>query len=103
MGTTSHAQVAVIVNSENPVESLDKDELRRIYLGEVTSWKLTKEKRENIVLIDYTAKVEIGEKFYRAAVGMSPVRVRMKWLGRILNGEFQKLPISMDSETKMVS
>ena len=97
-----HAQVAVIVNSKNPVESLTKDELRRIYLGEMTGWDFADDRRENIILIDYKGEVEIGKKFYEIAVGMSPIKVRMKWLGKILNGEFKELPMSTDSERKLV-
>ena len=107
-----HAQVAVIVNSKNPIESLTKDELRRIYLGEMTRWDFADDRRENIrrenirreniILIDYKGEVEIGKKFYEIAVGMSPIKVRMKWLGKILNGEFKELPMSTDSERKLV-
>ena len=100
-GQTS-AQIAVIVNAKNPVESLTKAELRRIYLAEVIRWEFTADQTEDIILVDNRGEAEVGERFYKATVDMSPVKVRMKWLGRILNGELDSLPISMASERRLL-
>src|SRR5438045_3728399 len=34
----SHASLAIIVNTQNPVDGLSLDDLRRMLLGEVTRW-----------------------------------------------------------------
>ena len=96
------AQIAVIVNADNPVESLTKAELKRIYLAEMIRWDFAQDKRVDVILVDYRGDVGTGETFYQTTTGMSPVKVRMKWLGRIFNGELLSLPISMESERKLI-
>ena len=96
------AQIAVIVNSANPVESLTNAELKRIYLAEVLRWDFADDTKEDIILVDYKGEVETAEKFYQTTAGMTPVKVRLKWLSRMFDGELLSLPVSMDSERKMI-
>ena len=98
----SRAQIAVVTNIANPESSITLAELRRIYLGETTSWEFSEQRRESITLLDYKGEADVGEAFYRIIAQMSPTRIRLKWLSMILNGEFQKLPKSTDSERKLV-
>ena len=102
LSTDARAQIAVVVNGTNPVESLRMAELKRIFLGERLTWVSGRGTSGHINLIDYKGKKEVAEKFYRTVAGISSIRIRMKWLSMILNGEFQNLPVSMDSERKML-
>ena len=96
------AQIAVIVNATNPVESVSAADLKRIFLGQITTWEFGGGTKGTINLIDYRGKEEISETFYQTVAGTSPIIIRMKWLSMILNGEFQTLPVSMESERKML-
>jgi phosphate transport system substrate-binding protein len=42
--------LAIIVNDDNPIKSLTMDQLRRIYIGQITNWKQLGGPDENIVI-----------------------------------------------------
>ncbi len=93
-----HAQVVVVVNSSNPVDSLSLIELRRIYRAEVTVWENQEEEGSAIVLLDYKHKSSMARGFYKKVVGLSQTRTRLEWIGRLLNGELQVLRVALASE-----
>jgi ABC-type phosphate transport system substrate-binding protein len=97
----SDAQLCVIINNDNPTDTLSKSELRRIYLGEETHWHFQK-RNEPIILTDYKGKMNIAGEYYPQVVGLSPVKVRMKWLEKIFNGEFQSLASPFESEKEVI-
>ena len=41
----AQARTAVIVNSENPVDSVSRQELKRIYKGDITRWDFASESK----------------------------------------------------------
>jgi len=101
-GRNLNAQIVVVVNRDNPVKSLGMTELKRIYLGEMTHWQLNDEDNAAIILIDYKHKSKIATKFYAKVTGYSHSRVRLEWIGKMLNGEIQRLPLNSDSDDKIL-
>ena len=97
-----YAQFVAVVNSENPINSLSMIQLRSIYLGEITTWEFDRKRSENIILVDYRQKTKSTEQFYKIVTGLSQSRIRLEWLGKILNGEFQILPVKLSSETDIL-
>ena len=91
------AQIAVIVNSRNPIRDLSLEELRRLYLGRTTSF------RQNLPVILLEQAVMSGA-FYQAALGMNEARVRRHWIGIVFSGETAKPPrtIAAAEELKRV-
>ena len=94
--------VVVVVNRDNPVKSFSMTELKRIYLGDITHWQLNNENNADIILIDYKHKSKIATKFYKKVTGFSHSRVRLEWIGKMLNGEIQKLPVNLDSDDEIL-
>ena len=77
-------------------------ELKRIYLAEITHWQSNDEKNNAIVLIDNKQKTKMALDFYSKVTGYSHSRVRLEWIGKMLNGEIQSLPINFDSDDKIL-
>jgi len=63
------AQIAVVVNKDNPVENLTSVELKRIYLGRITTFI----NDEQIMLVQYEP---LSEKFYHLLLHKTPMKVR---------------------------
>ncbi len=97
-----YAQIVVVVNSNNQIDSLRLSELRRIYRAEVTVWEYEEEKGSDIILIDHKYKTRAARQFYKKVVGLSQARIRLEWIGRLLNGELQNLPIKLVSEIEVL-
>jgi hypothetical protein len=79
------AQVAVIVNSANPDEDLSVDRLRRLFLGQATTFSGGGHAR----LATHTAS---SEKFDNAALGLQRETVRSRWMAMTFRGEATTLP-----------
>ena len=93
-----YAQIVVVVNSNNQIDSLSLIELRRIYRAQTTVWEDEEGKGSDIILIDHKHKTRAARQFYRKVVGLSQTRIRLEWIGRLLNGELQSLPVKLASE-----
>ena len=98
-----HAQIVVVVNSTNPTVSLSAIELRRIYLGDVTNWEKERGEGTDIILLDHRPRTQIATQFYKKVVGLSQSRIRLEWIGKLLNGRFHKLPVKLDSDTDVLA
>lgn len=92
-----HAQIAVVVNSNHHMESITMAELNRIFLGEITRWK-----NENVTLIDHKYKSNTTKNFFNRVCGLSQSKVRLKWIGKMLNGDFQTLPVKLASDAEIL-
>jgi len=101
-GRILNAQIVVVVNRNNPAKSFTMTELKRIYLGEITHWESIGEDNAAIILIDYKHKSKIVTKFYKKVTGLSHSRVRLEWIGKMLNGEIRELPVNLDSDDEIL-
>ncbi len=72
-------------------------ELNRIFLGEITRWK-----KENVTLIDHKYKSNTTKNFFNRVCGLSQSKVRLKWIGKMLNGDFQTLPVKLASDAEIL-
>ncbi len=86
LGSTATAQIVVVVNDSNSISDLTLDELRRIYLGKTTAFPNGKE----IVLMEYA---HLCEKFYKAVLNMTELKVRKHWIKVVFSGEYATPPI----------
>ncbi|MCH7754283.1 substrate-binding domain-containing protein [candidate division KSB1 bacterium] len=92
-----HAQIAVVVNRDHPSESIKISKLNRIFLGEIIKWE-----NESITLVDHKHKSKTTKTFFNRVCGLSQSKVRLKWLGKMLNGDFQTLPVKLASDAEIL-
>ena len=96
------AQIVVVVNRDNPIDSLRLSELRQIYRAVESRWEYEQQDRTDIMLLDYRRKSKLVDSFYKQVVGLSRMRIRLLWVGKLLEGELDVLPIAVASETEML-
>jgi ABC-type phosphate transport system substrate-binding protein len=59
--TTGHSDIVVVVNSNNPIDTLQENDVKRIFLGLVGSFPKT---GGPISVIDQSNKSDANRKFY---------------------------------------
>jgi hypothetical protein len=85
---TAHAQTStepsfkIVVNATNPVSSLSREELSRLFLKKVTSWKDSKP----VTLVDQRASNPVRESFTRDVHGRQVASVTSYWQQMIFAG-----------------
>ncbi|NQV17265.1 MAG: hypothetical protein HQ534_01800 [Armatimonadetes bacterium] len=79
MSSKIQGQIAVVVAKNNPVNNLTLEELRRIYLGKVTTFS----NGEKIILLQYEP---LMKEFYRIVLNKTPMKVRKHWIGVVFSG-----------------
>ena len=95
-------QIVVVVNQDNPVNSLNLRMLSKIYLGETTSWAFDGQKLNEIILLDSGNDPEKASKFYRRVLGLTQSRTRLAWIGKLLSGVFQEVPKKLNSDNEIL-
>jgi ABC-type phosphate transport system substrate-binding protein len=76
----ARAQIAIVVNHANPLQNLAFSDLRRLYLGETTTFP----NRQRVVLVVHPPG---HTAFYRKVLGMSGELVQRHWMGLMFRGE----------------
>ena len=91
------ASIAVIAHRDVVVDSLERQELRDYYTGDVRFW----DNGEPVVLLDLKPRGEIKRSFYDY-LGKSSSRIKSIWLKRKLSGEGDP-PNALASEAEVVA
>jgi ABC-type phosphate transport system substrate-binding protein len=78
-GVAAQEAIAVIVNRGNPLEGVNADDLRRLYLGTTTVFP----NKERVVLFE---EADLRESFYRTVAKMNGDRVKRHWIGVVFTG-----------------
>ena len=81
-----HAQVAVVVHPSSAESNLSKDKLRRLFLGQTTTFPSGKHAR-------LATHVPSAEQFNRTLLGLPSEIVRSRWLAMAFRGEAITHPI----------
>lgn len=87
---TAAAQIAVVVNAANPVDDLSMDRLKRIFLGQASTFSSGARAR----IATHTGS---ADAFDRSALGLQPDIVRSRWMAIVFRGEATAVPISFAS------
>ena len=103
VASPAQARTAVIVNVDNPVDSVSRQELKRIYKGDITRWDFASESKQLVGLTDYKGKLESAGTFYQQVTGLSATRLRTQWFGMAFRGEMYELPQRVVSEAAMTA
>lgn len=89
----SGTSVAVIVNSDNPVDELSMAELQRIVLGEKRSWNT----KTPIVLMMRNGQSRGRNVILQKVCRMSETEYHQYWTGKIFRGEVTSEPVVVPS------
>ena len=89
----SGAGIAVIVNTDNPVDKLSLADLQRIVLGERRSWSA----RIPLVLMMRSEGSRERILLLQKACHMTDAEYHQYWTGRILRGDVTSEPVSLPS------
>ena len=92
-GTPAEADVAVIVNPNNPVNNLTLSELRQIYLGERQYWKAS----SPVVLLMRSPGSREREVILRVVFQMTEQRYTQYWVAKVMRAEASDPPASLFS------
>jgi ABC-type phosphate transport system substrate-binding protein len=73
----------VIVNPDNPVDSVSRDFLRDAYLGKASEWG----NGDTVHPIDLTERFAAREKFTEEVIRKTPAQLRTYWNQQIFSGK----------------
>jgi ABC-type phosphate transport system substrate-binding protein len=73
---------AVVVNASNPVSSLSKDEVAKLFLKKTVSWK----SGQSAAPVELPATAKVRESFAREVLNKSVAQVRSYWQQQIFSG-----------------
>ncbi len=89
--------VVVIVNTDNPVTSLDLDTVRKYYENDLLQW----EDGRKITLYDLRVKDEARGTFSRDVLQKEPGTVAMEWANKKITNTAKNPPRTVSSEVLM--
>ena len=92
-GTPADAEVAIVVNSSNPVNSLTLAELRKIYFGDRQYWK----GNLPVVLLMRSQGSREREVVLRVVFEMTEDRYTKYWVAKVMRAEVSDPPASLYS------
>jgi len=72
----------VVVNSENPVDSMARDEVSKLFLKKVGSWA----HGMTVLPVDQLGTAEVREKFSKEIHGKSVATIKNYWQQQIFSG-----------------
>lgn len=81
------AQIAVVTQRGSTVQDLSTDELRQLFLGQVTTLA-----QRTVTLVEHTPS---RPGFYRAVLGMGEAQIDRHWIGVVFRGS-ASAPRKMD-------
>lgn len=79
----------VIVNSGNPISSISKTKLSKIFLKKTTQW----DNGDEVLVVDQKEKSEVRDKFSHAVHGKSAANIKKYWMKAIFSGSDNPPPI----------
>jgi len=88
----------IIVNADNPVSSLTRDQASKMFLKKTARW----ENGSPVLPVDLSSKSEVREKFSREIHGRSVASIKNYWQQQIFSGR-NTPPPEKASEAEVIS
>jgi ABC-type phosphate transport system substrate-binding protein len=88
----------VIVNAANPTSQLSKDELQRVYLKKMTSWK----DGSQIQVVDQSPRSQVRAQFSMAVLGRDVPTMKNYWQQSLFSGRGVP-PIEQGNDAQVAS
>ncbi|MDZ4700656.1 MAG: hypothetical protein SH809_13185 [Rhodothermales bacterium] len=96
LATPAFGQVVVVAHASVPADSISKNELLRLFSGDIEHWA----DGSPVIVVDLAEKGAVRDSFY-AYLGKTSSRMRSVWLKRKLTGEGE-LPHSIESQEELI-
>ncbi len=93
-GTVCAAEVVVVVSSNNPIETLSRDQITDIYLGRMNRFP----NGNPVKPIDLRESSPLRREFYRKYLGRSQSQIKAHWSRLIFTGRGQPPPTVSSGE-----
>lgn len=90
--------VVVIVNKDNPVEKLNENDIKRMYINYILNWP----NGEPIILYDLAIQNPLRFIFSEKIFGKSPDRIADDWAHLKITNQAKNPPLIMKSETLII-
>ena len=94
---SSTADIAVVVNVNNPYTAASSADLKNMYRARVSEFS----EGNPIVLSYQPANLDITHLFFDTVVGKSMTQLHRFWASRIFSGRMRK-PIKLDNDTAVI-
>ena len=82
LGAQSEGAYRVVVNAANPVSTMSRDEVSRLFLKKVTSWASGRA----VLIVDQREDAEVRRQFTRDIHGRQVTSVKSYWQQMIFSG-----------------
>lgn len=90
-------EILLVCNKSVPVESLDKKQVRAIFLGKEIEW----ENKDKIVITILKIK-KLHKIFLDKYVGMTPSKYRTYWKQMVFTGKRSSTPEVLETEEQLI-
>lgn len=90
-GASDEGEVAVIVNPDNPVDSITSVELRKIFAGEKRSWTSSLP----VFLLVRAPQSHEREVLLTRILKMTESEYKQYWVKKVYSGEVQREPLTL--------
>ena len=85
--------IAIIVNKDNPVQSLTLDDIKKFYENDVLQWPDGK----RVVLYDLPIKDDARKTFSKRVLGKEATAVAMEWANKKITNTAKNPPLTLKS------
>ena len=93
-GSAIAEEIAVIVNNDNPVQTLSLEEIKKLYENDVLTWS----DGSRVTLYDLPVKNEARKVFSTACLGKSAREVTREWANKKITNTAKNPPFTLRSE-----
>lgn len=94
----AHADIAVIVNPENPLSALNEDDVRRIFMGRM---RLYPNSDQGIEAVDQAEAHSGFANFYKTIAGLTPAKLKRQRASYLFSGK-GRLPQALNDDASVL-
>lgn len=96
--TAQQTGYSIVINAENPANTMRQDHIRRMFLGKVGSWS----HGVKVLPVDRSTPSAVREQFSSEVLGKAPRAVKSYWQQQVFSGRGVP-PVEMSSDAEVLS
>lgn len=94
----ANAEVLVIMNSKNPIKSLEKKKIIELFMGKATAFP----NRKPAITLDFESGSDLRRKFYKSLTGKSEAQIDAYWAQLVFGGRMSQ-PKKFKNEKQIIN